>query len=353
MSLASEAPITIPQADFNAMFEFAKSVFRLKQNQAYVEKLESTLPEAARIRPDAPGILMGFDFHLTAEGPKLIEINNNAGGLYIGNGKWLPQPGIAQFESSFESRVLSMFPATWKTIAIVDENIEQQFMYPEMQAYGKLLESDGRKVFLANPEDIEKREGGLYINSARIDAIYNRHTDFYLESNAMSHIKKAYLAGQVQINPHPRSYALLGDKSRMSDWWHQGLLEGAISSDEIDRIRAIVPETHLMHEYDLERAWQERKSWVFKPSARHGGKGVLLGKAMSRKRFDALNVSESVMQRFVPASQVEINGKAFKFDVRLYTQAERLIALAGRAWQGQVTNFRSEGSGWVPLKLEG
>ncbi|MFC1626186.1 hypothetical protein ACFL19_00635 [Pseudomonadota bacterium] len=353
MSLASEAPITIPQADFIAMFEFAKSVFRLKQNRTYVEKLESILPEAARIRPDAPGILMGFDFHLTAEGPKLIEINNNAGGLYIGNGKWLPQPDIAEFESSFESRVLDMFPATWRTIAIVDENIEQQFMYPEMQAYGKLLESDGRKVFLASPEDIEKREGGLYINSVRIDAIYNRHTDFYLESSAMRHIKMAYLAGQVQINPHPRSYALLGDKSRMSDWWHQGLLEGTISSDEIDRIRAVVPETHLMHEYDLERAWQERKSWVFKPSARHGGKGVLLGKAMSRKRFDALEIAESVMQRFVPASRVEINGETFKFDVRLYTQAERLIALAGRAWQGQVTNFRTEGSGWVPLAVEG
>ena len=79
----------------------------------------------------------------------------------------------------------------------------------------------------------------------------------------------------------------------------------------------------------------------------------MLGTGMSRKRFDALDIDETVMQRFIPASKVEINGNSFKFDVRLYTQGERLIALAGRAWQGQVTNFRTEGSGWVSLEVEG
>jgi len=351
MTLASSSPIVIPQADFDAMLAFAKSVFRLKQSPLYVERMESILPEAARVLPEAPGILMGFDFHLTPEGPKLIEINNNAGGLYIGSGTWLPQPEIAELEGDFKSRILSMFPVNWEAIAIVDEDIENQFMYPEMKAYAKLLTSSVRDVELATPEQLLLKEDGLYASGGRIDAIYNRHTDFYLETSAMSHIKKAYLAGQVQVNPHPRSYALLGDKSRMSDWWHEGVLEGAISSEEITLIRSIVPETHLMTEYDPDAAWQERKSWVFKPSARHGGKGVLLGKSMSRKRFDGLDVSETVMQRFVPASQVEINGDNFKFDVRLYTQAEQLIAVAGRVWQGQVTNFRSEGSGWVPLDV--
>jgi hypothetical protein len=79
---------------------------------------------------------------------------------------------------------------------------------------------------------------------------------------------------------------------------------------------------------------------------------VLLGTGISRKRFDDLDLSETVMQRFVPASRIEIDGNSFKFDVRLYTQGERLIALAGRAWNGQVTNFREEGSGWVSLAVE-
>ena len=108
-----------------------------------------------------------------------------------------------------------------------------------------------------------------------------------------------------------------------------------------------------MNEYDSDQAWKERKTWVFKPVARHGGKGVLLGKAMSRKRFDLLNPLETVMQKFVPASVVTVNEKLFKFDVRLFTQGENLIALAGRVWQGQLTNFRTDGSGWVPLEVTG
>lgn len=29
------------------------------------------------------GVLMGYDFHLAAEGPKLIEVNTNAGGAFL------------------------------------------------------------------------------------------------------------------------------------------------------------------------------------------------------------------------------------------------------------------------------
>jgi hypothetical protein len=357
MLLASSTPVSIPRPDFERMLTFSQLIYGLKHRDSYLQLLEHMLPEAAKIKPGSAGILMGFDFHLTADGPKLIEINNNAGGLCIGtegNGSpWLAQPVIPELPGEIEQRLLSMFPTDWKTIAIVDESIQEQFMFPEMQAYAQLLEFDGRKAFLASPEDFQLQADGLYIENTRLDAIYNRHTDFYLESEAMQHIRKAYLAGQVHLNPHPRSYALLGDKARMADWWHVGLLESCLESSEIGLIRSVVPEIHLMHEYDNEQAWAERKAWVFKPSARHGGKGVLLGKAMSRKRFDALDQSDTVMQKFIPASVVNVNDKPFKFDVRLFTQGQNLIAVAGRVWQGQVTNFRTEGSGWIPLEITG
>lgn len=356
-TLASEVPVPVSRPDFERMMAFSKSIYRLKHHERYVQLFENRLPEAAKVRPDAPGILMGFDFHLTDDGPKLIEINNNAGGLFIGpqsNGQqWLPQPDIDELPGDLESRLLGMFPTTWKNIAIVDEDIEKQFMFPEMQAYAGLLERDGRQVFLASPEALQLCEDGLYFNQHRLDAIYNRHTDFYLDSEAMQQIRKAYMDGFVHLNPHPRSYALLGDKARMADWWHEGLLESCLGDSEIALIRQVVPEIHLMSEYDRDQAWKERKAWVFKPAARHGGKGVLLGKAMSRKRFDAFDPLQTVMQKFVPASVVTLNDRPFKFDVRLFTQGENLIALAGRVWQGQVTNFREEGSGWVSLDITG
>jgi len=354
MFLASPIPIAIPRGDFERMLSFARKLYRLKNESKYLQMLEQKLPETAKVIPDTPGMLMGFDFHLTDDGPKLIEINNNAGGLYIEQLKgWLPQPEIAEMPGDIEMRLLGMFPLHWKTIAIVDEDIEQQFMYPEMEAYARLLESNERKVFLASPESLVLKEEGLYLAAERIDAIYNRHTDFYLDSEPMRHIRDAYMTGKVHLNPHPRSYALLGDKTRMADWWHEGLLEQCLNDEDIRMIRSVVPEIHLMHEYDPDQAWSERNNWVFKPSARHGGKGVLLGKSISRKRFDAFDREDTVMQRLVPASIVEINDKPFKFDVRLFTQGENLIAVAGRAWQGQVTNFRAEGSGWVSLDIAG
>ena len=39
--------------------------------------------EIARYRPGPIGVFMGYDFHLGADGPQLIEINTNAGGALI------------------------------------------------------------------------------------------------------------------------------------------------------------------------------------------------------------------------------------------------------------------------------
>ncbi|MDQ6971915.1 MAG: hypothetical protein Q9M30_04635 [Mariprofundaceae bacterium] len=356
MRLASEKPIALSAADFDRMHAFVQHMWSLKQSAAYAEGLRSALPSAAGIDPGAPGILMGYDFHLTDEGPKLIEINNNAGGLFMGEHQWLLQPDLPCWHEVLVRRLCGMFPEHWRHIAIMDEDITQQHMYPEMQAYAELLSMQGRKVVVLSPENLHLSEGGLhadglYAGDLRIDGIYNRHTDFYLESEALAHVRTAFERAWVQLNPHPRSYALLGDKGRMVDWWRDGFLEGILPAQEVAFIRSVVPETRRLADVDADKAWSERKQWVFKPAARHGGKGVLLGKAMSRKRYSEIDVGDTVMQRYIPASTVEHNGETFRLDIRLFTHGPQLIALAGRVWQGQMTNFRSEGSGWVPIEV--
>jgi len=335
------------------MLDFSRSVIGLKDNPAYLRLLEPYLPEMAKIKTQWPSVLMGFDFHLTADGPKLIEINNNAGGLYIGDDRWLPQPAMTELTGSLEMRLTEMFHGDWATIAIMDEDVTNQFMYPEMQAYAGLFEQDGRHVVVVSPEDIQLHSDGLYVEDVKIDAIYNRHTDFYLEGADVAHVRTAYERGQVVVNPHPRSYALVGDKSRMVDWWREGLLEQCVAADTVERVRAVTPQTVQLAEIDPEQVWHDRKHWVFKPSARHGGKGVVLGKGISRVRFEALDREETIVQQLVPASMVEVEGQSMKLDIRLYMHGVKLIALAGRVWRGQVTNFREPGSGWVALNIEG
>ncbi|MDQ6974526.1 MAG: hypothetical protein Q9M10_06545, partial [Mariprofundaceae bacterium] len=317
-TLAALQEVTISQADFDSMLEFSRRMIALKKNPRYTASIQTQLPDTADAMHEEASILMGFDFHLTDGKPQLIEINNNAGGLYIGDAGWMPQDHISLWSEDLESRILSMFPVSWQSIAIMDDDVTRQYMYPEMQAYATLLRQDKRQVFVVSPEDILLCDDGLYVENQRLDAIYNRHTDFYLDTPELQHIRKALMANQIKLNPHPRSYALLGHKERMADWWREGVLASCLSNEEVTLIREIVPKIHLMRELDQDELWASRKQWVFKPAARHGGKGVVLGKAMSRKRFQALDIHDTVVQKFVPASTVCHNDSDYKFDVRLY-----------------------------------
>jgi hypothetical protein len=345
-------PVTIRKSDFLAMRALVRVLHRLQNNSSYLQLLRDRLPETVLHDPGIDSILMGYDFHIGPNGPQLIEINNNAGGLFTGRG-WLVQPDIPDLQGSLEERLTGMFSESWRCIAIMDERIEEQYMYPEMLAFARLLEEDGRRVVLLEPSGLRAGpEGDLYANDMKIDAIYNRHTDFYLLSEEMAHIRAAYLSDRIRLTPNPRSYGLLGDKRRMVDWWHEGLLESlSLAGEDIRLIRRMVPEIHLLSEMDPESVWKDRRQWVFKPVARHGGKGVLLGRSMSRKRFEAMDPGQTVMQRYIPPAEVERAEGRFKMDIRLYTHGEHLIALAGRVYQGMLTNFRSPGSGFVPLAI--
>ncbi len=351
MSLATKTPVLISNHDFRIMLRFARTIYALKKNSVYLKSMAANLPETARVNPENPSLLMGYDFHLTNDGPKLIEINNNAGGLFQEGSGWIPQYPNPEAHGTVQDRVARMIPEHWKHIAIMDESIMEQFMLPEMQAYAALFESHGKNVSLVSPEELLLKGDALYVGDAKVDAIYNRHTDFYLDTEAMQHIKRSFMRGQVELNPYPRSYALIGDKNRMVDWWRDGLLEACLKPDELEIIRNTVPETHLLAEYDKDKAWQSRKSWVFKPAASHGGKGVLLGKSISHKRFLDFTPESTVLQAFVAPSKIEIDGASFKFDIRLYMHGSSLIAMAGRAWNGQVTNFKGEGSGWTAIQV--
>ena len=54
-----------------------ESVISLPSFQAHVL---AQAPALARLPVKSAGVFMGYDFHLTEDGPRLIEINTNAGG---------------------------------------------------------------------------------------------------------------------------------------------------------------------------------------------------------------------------------------------------------------------------------
>jgi hypothetical protein len=90
---------------------------------------------------------MGYDFHLGEAGPKLIEVNTNAGGAFL---KALlagaQRACCTEVEQAlplladFDAGLVGMFEAEWacqrdattlRRIAIVDDDPEGQYLYPE------------------------------------------------------------------------------------------------------------------------------------------------------------------------------------------------------------------------------
>ncbi len=338
------------------MFRFAKAIYQLKQNTTYVRSLTHVLPEVAQVQPECSSVLMGFDFHLTNSGPKLIEINNNAAGLCSWKTHdWLPQPDIPELCGTLTDRLQHMFPSAWKHIAILDSAIERQFFYYEMKAYAELLKKAGRRVWLVSPHVVSlNNDDALSVEGTKIDGIYNRHTDFYLEDEEMAHIKKAYVRGKVGLSPHPRSYALMADKRRMVDWRREGFFAACgLAPDLIELLHNVLPDSRLLSDFDTDAIWQARKQYVFKPGTSHGGKGVLMGKSVRRKRFQQMiaQAENIVVQAYVPAPVVEFNHEPFKYDVRLYMCGDTLIGLAARLFQGSMTSFKHPDSGFYPVSI--
>lgn len=99
--------------------------------------------------------------------------------------------------------------------------------------------------------------------------------------------------------------------------------------------------------------WQRRKSLFFKPVAGHGGKAVYRGDKLTRSTWIDILGAAYIAQEFAPPGErlIKLGSEttARKVDVRLYTYDGRLLLAAARLYQGQTTNFRTEGGGFAPV----
>ncbi|MDE2118999.1 MAG: hypothetical protein KGJ19_10470, partial [Betaproteobacteria bacterium] len=108
-------------------------------------------------RPSAKGVFFGYDFHLNAEGAHLIEINANAGGAFLNDlllqsQRDVAMPGEVAALDNLEQVFLDMFRNEWRlergaaplqTIVIVDEQPQQQYLYPEFLLAQRMFERAG------------------------------------------------------------------------------------------------------------------------------------------------------------------------------------------------------------------
>ena len=161
--------------------------------------------------------------------------------------------------------------------------------------------------------------------------------------------------GEVVVTPSPREHHLLADKKRLAVFSSAERLRGlGVAEGDAAFLAEIVPETHRLEDIPLEKAWRERRDWVFKPATAFGSRGVYRGDKISRRKFDEIAAAGGfVAQRAVAPGELEVptaeGPQRMKFDVRAYAYRDEILLLGARVYQGQVTNLRTPGGGFSAI----
>ena len=371
--LFSSTAVFISLSQLSEMKKIIKAAEEVIGNEKY-QKLVLRHPlSIPRLGPK--GVFMGYDFHLTEKGPKLIEINTNAGGALLNLGLARAQLKcctdlnmdlhLATKLEDKELNLIEMFKKEWSlqrgeepltNIAIVDANPEKQYLYPEFKLFQKLFTSFGIRCFIADPKELLWHDNKLSFKGEAIDMIYNRHTDFYFENKESDSIKEAYLQGAVVITPNPHHHALYANKLNLITLSSDEELSSFGVGNETRKILLNgIPQTRKVSSLDGEKWWNERRNYFFKPLSGYGGKAIYRGDKITRKVWSEILQSEYVAQELTPPSlrliRRDDKDETLKLDVRAYVYEGEIQLLATRLYSGQTTNFRTPGGGFSPVFL--
>jgi hypothetical protein len=351
-NLFSDTRVKVSRDDTPRMAALIAAVERVVALPAYRAHVLAGAPEIARHVPPNPGAFYGYDFHLTPSGPKLIEINTNAGGGLLAARRF----GRADVETAFIEMFRSECP-TLKALAIVDEAPEKQYLYPEFLLFKELFAQHGIEAHICAPAELMLCHGGLWHEETKLDLVYNRITDFPLETHGNTALRQAYLDGSVVVTPHPFGHALYADKRNLVILSDDALLASwGVDAETRQVLADVVPHTELVRPEHAEDLWARRKGLFFKPATGFGAKAAYRGDKMTKRVFEEVLVGGTVAQQLVPPSVVaaEVDGALteLKVDVRCYAYRGEVQFIAARLWQGQTTNFRTPGGGFAEVVVE-
>jgi hypothetical protein len=374
LPFAGRTVISLDPAHYAVLTRTVAAAFRLAHGEGWQALVDAEAPAHLRFAPGNHGVFMGYDFHVTPAGPRLIEINTNAGGALV-NGlhtaalcdpvrlaclcadlmpvETMEERLVAQFVAELEA--VRGAGARPRRVAIAYEAPERQFLYAEFELMRGLFERRGIEAHICDTGELAWRGGALELGGAAVDLVYLRDTDFTLETPRAAGLRTAYLARAVVVTPSPREYYLLADKRRLALLSSPAALAAAgATAEEAALFAAVVPEARLLAELDAERVWRERAEWVFKPATAFGSRAVYRGDKISRRRFEEVLATPGYLaQRRAPPGEIEVETsdgpQRMKFDVRAYAYRGEILLLGARAYQGQVTNLRSPGGGFSAI----
>lgn len=293
------------------------------------------------------GVFMGYDFHLTPQGPQLIEINTNAGGGLLAALQADRADVLADYVDMFRTeragRPLAM-------LAIVDDMPQHQYLYPEFLAFQRLFAGHGIQAVICDPADLTLCHGGLWYGESRIDLVYNRLTDFAFTDPRHAALREGWLAGDVTVTPNPAVYARYADKRNLV-WLtdRAWLADSGVPVQICATLLAGIPLTERVTNARGDEFWARRRELFFKPATGFGSKGSYRGDKLTKRVFAEILAGDYVAQQLAAPSTVGEGEDALKVDVRNYVYQGRVQLVAARLYQGQTTNFRTPGGGFAKV----
>ncbi|MFH1870247.1 MAG: hypothetical protein ABIK82_23590 [Pseudomonadota bacterium] len=375
--LFSDSMVFVSAEHVQRMARLVAAVERVVALPAFRDHVLAWAPASARHRCAAPGVFLGYDFHLGLSGPQLIEINTNAGGGLLNALLARAQKACCEDVEALlpgdlagataEHLFLDMFRAEWRAfaaqtgnsgalrhVAIVDEAPQTQYLYPEFVLFRRLFEHAGISAVICDPQELAFRDGALWHGGSRIDLVYNRLTDFALDAPANAALRAAWLSDAALITPHPQAHALYADKRNLVALSNDTLLaRWGVDAETRTTLANKIPRTELVLPENADDLWARRKQLFFKPAAGYGSKAAYRGDKITRRVFDEVLAGNYIAQALVPPSSRTLKvGEApveLKLDLRNYVYAGHVQLVTARLWQGQTTNFRTPGGGFAPV----
>ncbi|HUP91059.1 MAG TPA: hypothetical protein VM074_02335 [Solimonas sp.] len=323
---------------------------------AGIGKLWARMVEASPLADSRP-LLLSYDVHPTPDGPVLIEVNTNAGGVLTaiqaarsGNeccADWEQGQLEARLLALFRRDLLGPDPDQTGVVAIVDDRLATQALLPEMLALADMMRPFAREVIVADAADLSFSAGRLRLGEKAIDRVYWRSTDFLLTAPGHAAVQRAVQEQSTVLAPSPEAYQAIADKRRFVEWSHQPEL----ARDEAAGLSFRLAQTVPMNSRALEDWYAERSEWVFKPASGYASRGVYVGKSISRRKLSELPTDVYLAQRYAPHPLVDRDGTEWKYDVRFFADRGHVIGAAARVFQGQVVGMREPGSGFAPIRV--
>jgi hypothetical protein len=344
---------------------------------AYQQAALASAPEIASLNFGPAGVFMAYDFHLGADGPRLIEINTNAGGALLNAALARahrdccePMQGLMDAASDLtrlDDTFVAMFRTEWqaqrgaqplRSVLITDDAPESQYLAPEFALARQLLLAHGITAAVGDARELQWKDGALWHPALpaglAVDLVYNRLTDFSLAEPAHEALRSAYVAGAAVVTPHPRAHALYADKRNLIALGDDALLASwGVSAQDRRLLQAVVPHTELVTADHADDLWARRHQLFFKPVAGYGAKAAYRGDKLTKSVWAHITAGGFIAQALVPPSErlVDVDGVAtrLKLDLRAYTYRGQVQLLAARTYTGQTTNFRTAGGGFSPV----